>query len=238
MHQKFIPEDWVQKEVLITPKRQIICISCGFSKIIREKLRIPRTHSDTGNPQYGERISAENLKAIGKSFNLQKQQMTRKHGKTSGLFMEISYIVIKLNREFNFSCQERNQSQNHWNTLMSSGQLIPIWTWHKKNELMTIGMSMEREICLIRGRISPDLHYWTKLSVRRDFCGPVRDWQKSKRHHIQITYGLTLGQEMEKPLREEKNKNGQSRNRNSNMPENWEEVTLLIQAMKSTLGHH
>ena len=42
---------------------------------------------------------------------------------------------------------------------MSSGQLIPIWTWHKTNELVTIGMSMETEICLIRGRISQDLHY-------------------------------------------------------------------------------
>ena len=32
----------------------------------------------------------------------------------------------------------------------------------EKNEFMTIG-STEIEICQIRGRISPDLHYWTKL---------------------------------------------------------------------------
>ena len=38
------------KEVLITPKRWIISISCGrwFSKIIGKRLRIPRTHSETG----------------------------------------------------------------------------------------------------------------------------------------------------------------------------------------------
>ena len=54
---------------------------------------------------------------------------------------------------------------------MSSRQLIPIWTWHKKNELMTIGMSMETEICLIRGRISKDFHI-ERNSLRRDFCGP------------------------------------------------------------------
>ena len=38
------------KEVLLTPKRWRICISCGrwFSKIIRKKLRIPRTNSETG----------------------------------------------------------------------------------------------------------------------------------------------------------------------------------------------
>ena len=91
------------QEVLITPKRLRICISCGrwFSKIIREKLRIAKTHSETG------------IQAMEKSFNLQKQQLTRKHGKTSGLFKEISYILIKLNREFNFSCQEKIHSLYH-----------------------------------------------------------------------------------------------------------------------------
>ena len=34
-------------------------------------------------------------------------------------------------------------------------------------------MSMETEICLIRRRVSQDLHYWTKL-LREDICGPGR----------------------------------------------------------------
>ena len=38
---------------------------------------------------------------IGKSFNLMKQKMTQKLGKTLGLFKEISFVVIILNREFN-----------------------------------------------------------------------------------------------------------------------------------------
>ena len=116
---------------------------------------------------------------------------------------------------------------------MSTGQLTPMWMWHKKNELMTIGMSTEIEICQIRGQVSRDSHYWTKL-LQKDIGGPGGDWQKSKRHHVQITYGLTLGQELEKLLREEKNKNGQSRNRNSNTPENWEEFILLIRVSKNT----
>ena len=58
---------------LDNPKRWRICISYGrwFSKIIRKKLRIPRTHSETGIHRK-ERISAENLMEIGKSFNLKK----------------------------------------------------------------------------------------------------------------------------------------------------------------------
>ena len=42
---------------------------------------------------------------------------------------------------------------------------------------------------------------------------------KIQRTSRQITYGLTLGQELEKPLKEEKNKDLQWRNQNSNMPE-------------------
>ena len=57
---------------------------------------------------------------------------------------------------------------------MSSGQLIPTWTQHKKNELMTIGMSTETKICQIHGPDSQDLHYLTKL-LREDFCGPGGD---------------------------------------------------------------
>ena len=45
---------------------------------------------------------------------------------------------------------------------------------------------------------------------------------------------LTLGQDVEKPLKEEKNKNGQSRSRNSNTPEICEEFILLIWVAKST----
>ena len=52
-------------------------------------------------------MSAENLKAIGKSFNLKKQKTTQKLGKTFGLFKQISFIVIILNREFNDTCQRR-----------------------------------------------------------------------------------------------------------------------------------
>ena len=62
-----------------TQKKRRICISCGrwFSKIIRRRLRIPRTHSETGIDRK-ERDSAENLEAIGKSFNLKNPKMSQK----------------------------------------------------------------------------------------------------------------------------------------------------------------
>ena len=83
--------------------------------------------------------------------------MTQKLGKTLGPFKDTSFIVIMLNREFNYTCRE------------------------KKSFF-----------------ISQDLHYSTEL-LREEIYDPGRASRKSKRHHVQITYGLTLGQELEKP---------------------------------------
>ena len=48
--------------------------------------------------------------ATGKSFDLKNQKMTQTLGKTSGLFKDTSFIVIILNREFIFLCQEKIHS--------------------------------------------------------------------------------------------------------------------------------
>ena len=40
---------------------------------------------------------------------------------------EISFIVIILNGEVNYSCRKKNHSLFHWSILMLSGQLIQIW---------------------------------------------------------------------------------------------------------------
>ena len=136
-------------------------------------------------------------------------------------------------REFNYTCREKNHFQFHWSSLMSSGQFILIWTLHKKNELMPIGMSTETEICQIRGRVSQDIHYWTKL-LREYICGPGRRLTKiqttSSPDHMWPDAWIRIG----KPRKEERDKNGQSRNQYSNIPDNWEEFILLIQVMKST----
>ena len=56
--------------------------------------------------------------------------------------------------------QERTHSLFHWNILMSQGQLIQIWTLHKKNGWTIIGMSMKTEVCQIRGQVSRNLLCW------------------------------------------------------------------------------
>ena len=83
------------KEVLISePKKMKFCISCcrWFSKIIRKRLRIPRTHSEADRK---ERVSVENLMVFLGSRRSSER---------------ISFIVIILNREVQQMCREKNQS--------------------------------------------------------------------------------------------------------------------------------
>ena len=107
MHQKKSQKTECERS-LDNPPKWRICISCGrwFSKIITERLRVPRTHSGTGIHRE-ERISAENLKAIGKSFDPKNKRVTQKLGKNFGLFKDTSFIVIFLNREFNLRAKRR-----------------------------------------------------------------------------------------------------------------------------------
>ena len=130
-------------------------------------------------------------------------------------------------------CRKNNHSQFHWNLTKSPESLIPPWMYCRKSASMIIGTSMEQENCQIHEEFSQDLRYCTKL-LQKDTCALGGDWQKFKRHHVQITHGLTLGGELEKPLKEARSKNGLSKRQNSNMPEIWWDLILLIQAMKIT----
>ena len=71
------------------PQNGEFVFSCGrwFSKIIRKRLQIPRNHSETDD--------------------LKNQKMTQKLGKKFGLFKEISFIVIILDREFKLRTERR-----------------------------------------------------------------------------------------------------------------------------------
>ena len=62
-------------------KRKWIHIPCSkwYSKIVRERLRFPRTHSKRGTNRKERSFQWKTSKWIGESLNLQKQQMTLMH---------------------------------------------------------------------------------------------------------------------------------------------------------------
>ena len=82
-----------KKSVLITQKdgEIVFLVADGSAKLSERDYKYQEPTLGREFTVRRERISAEN-------FNLKKQKMTRKLEKTSGLFKEISFIIIILNR--------------------------------------------------------------------------------------------------------------------------------------------
>ena len=59
----------------------------------------------------------------------------------------------------NFSRREKNHSLFHWNTLTSPELRTQTWMLCKKAASMTKRISMDQEICLILGQVSPSVLY-------------------------------------------------------------------------------
>ena len=75
-------------------------------KIIRKRLRMPRTRSETGDQE-------SHVTAIGKSFDLKNKKKAQKIWNMLGLFKDTSFIVIIMNREVQIACREKNHSLFH-----------------------------------------------------------------------------------------------------------------------------
>ena len=83
------------REVLKTQKMENLYFLWQIvQQIVRKRLRIPRTHSEAGIHRKEERISTENLMAIGKSFNLKKQKMTKESTRIFGLTQKLGQNFI------------------------------------------------------------------------------------------------------------------------------------------------
>ena len=94
-------------------KKWRLSISCGrwFSKIVRKRLRIPGTHSETGENREERGSQRRFSRRSGRVSTCRtKKKMNPKHEKISGPLREISSVVITLNREFNFMCQKKKHS--------------------------------------------------------------------------------------------------------------------------------
>ena len=79
----------------------------GSAKLSGRDYEFPEPTLRRKSTVKGERISAENLTAIGKSFDLKNKKMTQKLGKNFGLFKEDFIFVIILNRGFNLRAKKR-----------------------------------------------------------------------------------------------------------------------------------
>ena len=195
----------MRKEVLITLKRRRFCIpySRMYSKIVRERLRIPRTHSKAGTNTHGVKIPE--LQGARASFN----RTNRWRWSPKRFLVDSRWL---------------HASSSHWtsrSTQCAGGRDIPyptdfffdvtrstltlIWTSCKKSALMIAGMSMRTEVCQMTG--------FTKFTLLKEEPPIGYMWsggtdKKFKRQRDQITCVQKCGPISAKQRKDEKDKNG------------------------------
>ena len=115
----------------------VFLVADGSAKLSGRDYEFQEPTSETGiYPKERERsISAENLMAIGKSFDLKNQKMTQKLGNNFGLLKDTSFIVIMLNREFNLRAQRR---------IIPCFQDLYYWTKLLREEIYDAGGGLEK----------------------------------------------------------------------------------------------
>ena len=181
------------------PKRWKNCDSYGrwFSNIVKEKLRIPRTHSEMGTHRK-ERESQRRISWRKGRVSISRNKRWRGSSRTllvysrrfhlsSSYWTEGSIVradkrIISYSTEL-YWCQQVNLCRSGDCTRRTTGWILGCWQQQKYVRVMDW--------------ISQDLRYWTKL-LKRDVSNPGWDWREFKRHHIQITYALMQGQELGK----------------------------------------
>ena len=116
-------------------RRMHIPSSRWYSKVVRKRLRIPRTRSVAGTNRKERRSQWRISRRTGRvSTDRIKQKMTLKPVPTSGRFKVASSIVTTLNLEFNSTCRrEETFLYSTENALTLLGQLILIWMCYKQN---------------------------------------------------------------------------------------------------------
>ena len=186
-----------------------------------------------GNTQFEEKVEGillENQKGLFRHlkthFRMPVLRLT-----IFGPCQETSYAAITLNPESNFTRREKNRSVFHWSTLTEPELRERIWMLCKNAASMTIGISMDQEICLILGQVSLSLLYW-KRNLQTDICSPGEDWQDSSLHPGQIICGQSSGRNLEETLSWRRGINGQWKNRKSIMLD--EEIILLTLRTRSS----
>ena len=154
-----------------------------------------------GNPPWGQRISAENLMAIGKSFNLKKRKMTKEsntdfwaHTEARKDFQatsEISFIVIILNRDVQLYVPREESYPIPLNYIVVMSATYADLEIAQRSESVTIGMSIRTEICQGHGLDFIRFTLWSETPLKGYNQPGGRLMRNFKRHHVQIIYGLT-----------------------------------------------
>ena len=112
-----------------------------------------------------------------------------------GPFQGTTFTVITMNREPNYTRQEKNHSQFHFDTLTWPEQQARTRMWCLNAALTCIGISKETETDHIRGQGSHDSPFW-KGNFQKGIHGPECGWRRND-----IQAWLLWARDMERHVR-------------------------------------
>ena len=85
------------------------------------------------------------------------------------------YFIDPEDKEYKETIKNaRKKLETSMALLMYPEFLIRVWMSSKRNASMSIGISMDQEICLTHGQVSLNLLHW-KRNVQTDICGGETD---------------------------------------------------------------
>ena len=217
-----------ERSIDITKKRWIqISSSTGTGKIVRKRLRLPKAETDREEWRSQWRTSKRTGRVSTGRNSRWRCSPCRRLVDPSWLH----FIVITMNLEFNSTCRRKKP----FSIPLKYMDVTKVYSYRsgcvtrqedrrlpeRRFERETFVRFLERfhEVHSIERNTSQGIFLW---SGRR---------QRFKRLPDQIMYGQKLWKVV-KPLRIERNKNGQMKNQSSTMLEDWEEFTLSIQEYK------
>ena len=131
-----------------------------YSKIVRERLRITRTHSKAGTDR-GVKVWAENFKVNPESLNRQNQQMTLKPVPTSGRSKVTSSIIVTMNLEFNSVPKEETFPipLKHIDLAKSTHTDLDVMQEKRIDDCWNVDSNRNLSV---HGKVSRSLLYWKK----------------------------------------------------------------------------
>ena len=203
------------KEVLIRRKDDEFIFTVGrwYSKIVRMTLRFLGIHSKAGTNRVERRLQWRTSRRIGRVstgrttddaearadfWSIQGDFIYRHHNepqvqlcvpKEETFPVPLKYIDVARSTHTDLDVMQEERIDDYWN-VESSKHLSNSWIGFTKFTLL-------------------------KEKPQKRFCGPGGDWQRSKQLPDQIMRCQKFGRKLVKPLRMEKNRNGQKRNRNA-----------------------
>ena len=222
----FYPRGIKAKEVLITQKKDDELIftinSTWYSKIVRKRLRIPRSHSKAGRNRKEWRSQWRNSR---RTARVSTGRTNRWRWSPCRFLVDSRWLHLSSSHRFSSStlCAEGSNiscsSEIHWYYLVYtywSGRVA------RKEDWRLLECRFEQKASQIRGEVSRSLLYWKK-NLQKDTCGPVRRLTK-----VQTTTrpDYVWPEVWVKPFRIWKT--GKREAKTWQCSKNWEEFTLSI----------